>query len=188
MLVGGSVWCWGELGAEGEPHAKRRVSSAVLGRQNVVPGGSQCWGGGAWCNTREGTSLVLDPVLRWGSSGLGAWCGAGRHWEGAWCGAGGAAVGVQGTVLAEKPPSTRGGDSVGLGQTGQQPSSPSQIALSHAGEPRGARQGRASSLSLGLCCRLLLSKAWLCPSCSSTGTLWEAGKQAGPLRHPLPET
>lgn len=69
----------------------------------------------------------------------------------------------------------------GAGQTGRQPSPPQpQIALSCAGELRGARQGRASSPRLGLCYLLLFSKEWFYPSCSSAGTLWEAGKQAGP--------
>lgn len=59
------------------------------------------------------------------------------------------------------------------------------------------------SPSLGICYLLLPSKGWSCPSCSSTGMLWEAGKEAGPacrkyspacavktqkaLRDPVPE-
>lgn len=38
-------------------------------------------GGGRWHNSRERASLVLEPVLWQGSSGLGARCGAGGHWE-----------------------------------------------------------------------------------------------------------
>lgn len=63
---------------------------------------------------------------------------------------------------------------------------PPQTALSCVGALRGARQGRVSSPSLGLCCLLLLSKGWLCPSCSSAGTLCEAGRQDLPVEHKAP--
>lgn len=170
----GLLWFWGKLGAggcEGILYQKVGVQCSV-GGEMWCQGGSQCWRG-VQCKSREGASVVLDPLLRWGSGGLGAWCSAGGRWWG------------RRTLSLQTNSPVPGEETVwgsapqhhccGAGTNGTAAFLLPQTALSSAGELGGARQGRASSPSLGVCYLLLLSKEWLCCSCSSAGTVCQTG-------------
>lgn len=131
---------------------------------------------GVQCSTRGGNVVpgglsVLEgcPVPAQGGGQCGAGPGAkvGVWWAGSLVQCWGPVVGGQDSVFADKSPSPRGGDSVGqcppaalLWAWDNQDDSPFPAPDSSVPcwELGGARRGRASCPSLGLCCLLLLSK------------------------------